>query len=102
MVTIGASMDPAAVSGCQVAENGEINRSSATAFTRFTLSDAGAGNYYETTSYRVLKNGACLSVETVIHSTSLGAYPANSGIKEFNKQAVQLKLNQVINSVNLF
>lgn len=101
MVTVGVSMDPTGVNGCLQAENGEINRSSGTSFSRFTLSDAGAGNYYETTSYRTLKNGACLSIETIIHSTSLAAYPANSGIKEFNKSAVQQKLNQVINSVSL-
>jgi len=101
MVTVGVSMDPTGVNGCMQAENGEIARSSGTAFSRFTLSDAGAGNYYETTSYRTLKNGACLSIETVIHSTSIDAYPTSSGIKAFNKSAVQQKLNQIINSVEL-
>jgi membrane-bound inhibitor of C-type lysozyme len=66
--TVGTSSDPDAVKNCLVAQNGEkVESSNAmignTKFTEITLSDAGAGNFYETTSYRTLRNSQCYAVE---------------------------------------
>jgi len=82
--TIGTSSYPDAVKNCLGAQK--------------NLSDAGAGNLYETTTYRYLKNNQCYSVEYTIHSTNIGNYPPESGIKEFDKAKVQNILKAIVES----
>jgi membrane-bound inhibitor of C-type lysozyme len=91
--TVGTSADPDAVKNCLVAQNGEkVESSNAmignTKFTEITLSDAGAGNFYETTSYRTLRNDQCYAVEYTIHSSNIGNYSPDQGIKEFDQAKI--------------
>lgn len=67
-------------------------------FTTFTTGDAGAGNYYATTSYRGIVDGDCYAIEYTIHSTNVGNYSPDQGIKEFDHQKIQNELDKIIKS----
>lgn len=67
-------------------------------FTKFTLNNAGAGNFYDTASYRGIVNGDCYVLEQTIHSTNIGNYPSSQGVKEFNKTLIQDDLDKILNS----
>jgi hypothetical protein len=102
-MTIGASTDPKEIKSCgTIATNGEIKAGTVTIngypFTKFTLGDAGAGNFYETTSYRGLLDGDCYAIEYTIHSTNIGAYSPDQGIKEFDKVKVTNEFESIIAS----
>jgi len=91
--TVGTSSDPDAIKNCLVATNGEkVATSEVTIngrnFTKVTLSDAGAGNFYDTTSYRTIFNDQCYSIEYTIHSTNIGNYSPDQGIIEFDQTKV--------------
>ena len=68
-------------------------------FQEFTRSDAAAGNYYEFTSYRAVRNGGCEVLEYVIHSSNIQNYPPESKIKEYNKQIVIDVLESMLDTV---
>lgn len=102
-LTIGASTDPKEIKSCTAdASNGEVisgtKNISGYPFTKFVLGDAGAGNLYETTSYRGLLDGDCYVIEYTIHSTNIGNYSTEQGIKEFNKAKVQNEFETIIQS----
>jgi membrane-bound inhibitor of C-type lysozyme len=91
--TVGTSADPEAVKNCLVAENGEVIKNKNvkiddTSFTEIYSTDAGAGNFYETTSYRTVRDNQCYGVEYTIHSTNIGNYSPDQGIKEFDKAKI--------------
>lgn len=91
--TVGTSAVPSAVTGCIVADQGGVVADKAvtiggTVFTKITLSDAGAGNFYETTSYRTVRDGQCYAIEYTIHSTNIGNYPPDQHITAFDKTKV--------------
>ena len=67
-------------------------------FTKFTFSDAGAGNLYETVSYRTKRGGECYVVEYTIHSTNIGMYSPDQGIKEFDRAKVVNMLEKMAKS----
>ena len=67
-------------------------------FTVFASSGAGAGNLYETTSYRALHGGRCWAVEYTIHSTQIGNYPPQYGLQPFNKAYVAEVLARIVNT----
>lgn len=101
--TVGRSTDPKAIKSCTVKSAYEdpmvINQEvSGMPFQRFSSSDAGAGNFYETTSYRAIVDGDCYALEYTIHSTNIGNYPPEQGIKEFDKTQVVKELKSIINS----
>jgi len=101
--TVGRSSDANALSTCStVATNGEVKGGEKTIdgkdFTTFTLGDAGAGNFYDTTSYRGIVDGDCYAIEYTIHSTNLGNYSPDQGIKEFDKAKIQNTLEAIISS----
>jgi hypothetical protein len=102
VISVGVSTDLTAVSHCLTAQNGEtvVSDQSAQAkgFEVFKLGDAGAGNYYETTSYRIVRDKACLALETIVHSTNIGNYDPSQGIHEFDHGAVDRALAAVVNS----
>jgi len=54
-------------------------------FTVFHSNDAGAGNFYETTSYRAIHGGACWAIEYTIHSANIGNYPPEYQLKPFDR-----------------
>ena len=84
-LTVGWSGDSGAVTQCMAPAIGGGPSGSATSsvilggmpFTVFHSNDAGAGNYYETTSYRTLRAGRCYAVEYTVHSSQIANYPAS-------------------------
>lgn len=61
-------------------------------------SDAGAGNFYETTTSKKIYDGDCYTFEYVIHSTNIYNYDPDQGIKVFDKAKVKGELESVIKS----
>lgn len=105
-LTIGTSADPSAVATC-LTFNPSRNTSAApttetingTTYTVLRSSDAGAGNRYDTTSYRSLRGNQCYAVEYTVHSTNLGNYDPKQGITEFDVAAVTAVLQGIVRSV---
>ncbi|MDB5237572.1 MAG: hypothetical protein JWL88_674, partial [Parcubacteria group bacterium] len=100
--TIGTSPDPIAVKNCLVAQSGGPLKSekvtiNGTAYTKLTYSDAGAGNRYDTVSYRTVRNSQCYAIEYTIHSSQFANYPAGS-ITEFDQTKIQTILESVAHS----
>lgn len=92
---------PVSADTCLTPQVGEMAAGTQGEWSVFTTGDAGAGNYYESTNYRTVKNGSCIMIESLIHSTSLGAYDPSQGIVAFDKDAVNAKLAEVIATVEL-
>jgi len=101
--TVGTSVDPAAIKDCFKSAGGSIGTTTEVAinnqkFTRITLADAGAGNFYETTSYRTIYNNQCYAIEYTIHSTNIDNYSPDQGIKEFDKKKIEPLLENIVSS----
>lgn len=71
------------------------------AFMVFHSTDAGAGNYYETTSYRTLHAGKCWAVEYTLHSSQIANYPESYGLHPFDRGAVTSVLNRIVSTFTL-
>jgi len=102
-LTVGRSADATAVSDCLVATNGETEAGGAVfingiQFDVFTSNDAGAGNLYDTTSYRTVNNGQCYAVEYTIHSTQLANYPASYDLTQFDMDKIQSTLDLIVST----
>lgn len=103
-LTVGVSSNASAVAQCLTIEPtgppGQLPTSTmtinGTVFTVFHLSDAGAGNYYETTSYRTLHGGRCYAVEYTIHSSQIGNYPPEYGLKPFDETKLHDVLDRIV------
>lgn len=100
--TVGASNDNLAVGNC-FKEGNSMQKSGVETlngidFTVFKGTGAGAGNFYEVTSYRTLHAGRCFVVEFMIHSTNIYNYPPEAGIKEFDEGKVLEVLGEMLNS----
>lgn len=106
-LTIGTSADPVAIENCLLKPEGmDIERAETTVnnttYTRYRYTDAGAGNRYETTSYRLLLNDQCYAVEYTIHSTAIENYPDDAGITEFDRDRVVAALESIVRSVTWY
>jgi hypothetical protein len=66
-------------------------------FTKVSFQGAGAGNRYDTTSYRVVRDNQCYAVEYTIHYGVLENYPKGS-VKAFDEAKVQSALDEVAQS----
>ncbi len=105
-LTVGRSSDPAAVKSCLVPTGagagveGTDAVISGFAFKKFVFGDAGAGNRYDTTSYKGIVNGDCYAVEYTIHSTAIGNYSPDQGITEFDKTKIVNEMENIINSMH--
>jgi len=78
--TIGASSDPDAVKNCTVPQFPNMETATSATiggatFTKLHFGDAGAGNFYDTTSYRIVKGNECYAIEYTIHSSNIDNYP---------------------------
>jgi hypothetical protein len=97
--TVGSSADTTEVASCLKPLNGEVDMGTVNikgkTFTKLSLGDAGAGNYYDTTSYRIVRNGQCYAIEHTIHSTSLAAYEPSQGIREFDRGRIVGMLEEI-------
>ncbi len=102
-LTVGKSSKASAVKSCLQMTNGNgISKSTVningTTYTKFNYSDAGAGNFYDVTSYRTIRGAECYAVEYTIHSTNIGNYSPDQGITEFDKAKVQNTLETIVQS----
>jgi hypothetical protein len=100
--TVGKSSNATAIKNCLTVTNGEVSGTPTTIsshpFDKTTLNDAGAGNFYETTSYRGIVGGSCYAIEYTIHSTNIANYLPDLGIKEFDKSKIQSELEKIVTS----
>jgi membrane-bound inhibitor of C-type lysozyme len=104
--TIGTSADLSAVAECTTyAESGgaALVKSQVTingvTYTKFVTSDAGAGNIYQTTSYRTIRNSQCYAIEYTIHSANIQNYSPDQGITAFDQNKVQSLLEAIVQSL---
>ncbi|MFA5130053.1 MAG: hypothetical protein WC477_04000 [Patescibacteria group bacterium] len=65
-------------------------------FTVFHSSGIGAGNIYDTTSYRIEHAGQCYSIEYTIHTSQLGNYPQEYQLKEADTAKVRDLMDRII------
>jgi hypothetical protein len=104
-LTVGSSEDPTAVAQCLAADqnSGQTMSTSTTdingtAFTVFQSASAGAGNLYQTTSYRALHNGQCYALEYTIHSSQIANYPASYDLQPFDQASIDSLMQTIINT----
>lgn len=64
------------------------------------LGDAAAGNLYEQTSYRTVKNNTCYEIFFLVHSGNIGNYPEGT-VVEYDAALVYEKLMQVLKSLSI-
>lgn len=100
--TVGWSNSAKAIRSCIQNPGNGVNISDATidgiSYKKLNSTDAAAGNLYETTAYRAILDGDCYSLEYTIHSTNIGNYDPNMGIKEFDKAKIQNELDSIAKS----
>ncbi len=101
---VGVSKDAKALATC-TNPSGYIRHGvrtiSGIEFSVFGMSDAGAGNFYETTSYRAKLADKCIVAEYVVHSLNIQNFPAEYGIKEFDKAKVLNILESITQSLHI-
>jgi hypothetical protein len=104
---LGSSSDPQIVAACaQPNQNGIPETPGGNVavngydFAYATLSDAGAGNYYEQHIYRVVNNGSCYEAIYFIHSANIGNFPPGV-VKEFDHQSLMNKFNAILSTIQL-
>ena len=102
-LTVGASKDATAVMQCLTSNmtDGPITATSTetingVVFTVLPSSGVGAGNIYDTTSYRTVHNGKCYAVEYTIHSSQLGNYPTQYNLQQFDPAPLKDVLNRIV------
>ena len=102
-LTVGSSLSSGAVLNClSVDANGGSSEATSTVtingipFIVFRSASAGAGNLYETTSYRTLHAKQCYAIEYTIHSSQIANYPAEYNLKPFDKQKLSDVLDRIV------
>jgi hypothetical protein len=107
-LTVGSSRNDAALKNCLTPDptGGPAQATSTTMingipFTAFHASDAGAGNYYETTSYRALHAGQCYAVEYTIHSSQIANYPAEYHLQPLDETKLKDVLDRIVGTFQL-
>lgn len=102
-LTVGASGNDQAVSECMAPDQsgGPATATSSAIvngidFTIFQSNSAGAGNYYETTSYRTLHAGKCYAVEYTVHSSQIANYPSSYNLQPFSEKAIDALMKNII------
>lgn len=104
-LTIGVSTDANEIKSCltPVVANEVIKPDtdatiSGYSFKKSTSREGAAGNFYETTSYKGIIDGDCYAIEYTIHSTNIGNYSPEQGIKEFDKIKIVGELEKILKS----
>ncbi len=105
-LTVGASGTNTAIAQCLAPDpsGGPTQNATSSAtvngidFTVFKSSDAGAGNYYDTTSYRTLHAGKCYAVEYTVHSGQIMNYPQSYNLKPFDETKVDSLMRNIIST----
>lgn len=102
-LTVGVSADPSAVKMCLTNPAPVPHATSGQAtidnlpFTKLSFTGAGAGNRYDTTSYRIVRDGQCYAVEYTVHYGVLENFPKGA-VKAFDEAKVQGALDGVAKS----
>jgi hypothetical protein len=100
--TVGTSSESSAALNCLVAENGETESGAiiinGVSYNSFTLNDAGAGNFYATTSYRTIRGQECYAVEYTVHSTNIGNYSPDQNISAYDAVTIKSLLESIVQS----
>jgi hypothetical protein len=101
--TVGTSSDPNAVSSCLTDTSGQgVTKSTVTingiTYTKLVTTDAGAGNRYETTSYRTVQNNQCYAIEYTIHYAVLANYDPSMGITAYDSVQVHADFDNIVKS----
>ncbi len=100
--TVGTSVDPKAIASCLKDSSAGTAKSAVTIngikYEKFVSTDAGAGNRYETTSYRTVQNDQCFALEYTIHYTELANFGTGSGVAAFNSVQVHTDLDSIVQS----
>lgn len=101
--TIGRSSDSSVIKNCiSDTKNGEKKDGTKTiggyTFSKFILNDAGAGNFYDTVSYRGIVGGDCYVLEQTIHGTNIENYSPDQGVKEFDRSVIENDFDKMIDS----
>lgn len=68
-------------------------------FVRSEGSGVGAGNIYEQIYHRAVNNGYCNEVTFYIHYANIGNYSSDSGVKEFNRDALMQRFESVLSTL---
>ncbi len=101
MVIIGVSRDANIVAQCTSAvspeEPGPQKTISGAAFSTFSALSAGAGNRFESTSYRTLHNGVCYAITKLIHYGVLENYDPDA-VHAYDARALNAKLDPIVQS----
>jgi membrane-bound inhibitor of C-type lysozyme len=102
--TVGTSSDPKAVASCLTNNSGLGGTTTTTTingvkYTVIFTQDAGAGNRYDTTSYRTVQNGQCYAIEYTIHYAVLANYDPNSGVTDFGEAKVKATFDAIVQSL---
>lgn len=100
--TVGTSADPSAIAECLTSPKGNYGSTTPVTmngvpFTKITFTGAGAGNRYDTTSYRAVRGNQCYAVEYTIHYGVIENYPVGT-VKEFDEARVQSALEKMVQS----
>lgn len=102
-LTVGAGRSDIAIAQCIIPDQtgGPMTATSSVIingipFTVFHFSDAGAGNYYETTSYRTLHAGQCYAIEYTIHSSQIMNYPSSYNIQPFDASKIKSLMQSIV------
>ena len=101
-ITVGMSSNPKAVAACLAPAGAPPDEKSwkqkigGVEFSAFRDDDDGMSHYHEITSYRTVHNGQCWAVEYMIASTSLGIYPPEYGLKQFDMARVRGLMDRIV------
>ena len=101
-LTVGRSGNKAAVQLCTAIPAPGLPGTYATTsingvlFSVYHMTDAGAGNLYDTTSYRAVHNGQCYAIEYTIHSSQIMNYPPEYHLQPFDIGRVTQVLNRIV------
>ena len=68
-------------------------------FVRSESSGVGAGNIYEQIYHRAVNNGYCDEVTFYFHYANIGNYSPDSGVKEFDRDALIEKFESVLSTL---
>jgi hypothetical protein len=76
--------------------NGATTTINGVMFTIFKSASAGAGNFYDTTSYRTIHLGSCFAVEYTVHSNQIANYPSSYNLQPFDENKVTAVLDLMV------
>ena len=88
---------PASLGGPEnIVGNVDINGIS---FTRSEASGVATGNIYEQIYHRAVVNSTCYEVIFYIHSTNIGVYAPDAGVREFDRTALLRRFEHTLSTL---